>query len=457
MTVELPIVPSGTVAQARLMWQLAIQAAIGAITALNGGIANTVYVSKLGNDSTGVRGSIVYPFLTVQAAMNAAQSGDTVLVGPGIFQQTITWPHLTNVSLVGSGRDATTIQQVGTYPLQFDAGYAYQGVNICDLTLGAKTTAGCFVYKPNVGVTTSFQAATPLVFRRVMFAPDGVAIYAIDIETINNVLFEDCQNVPVSGVSQTYLSQVLNTTIRDCDLPNIEFSTNMAVTMPSEASGLPGQAYVYDSRIGSLTCDVNAHVFCDTNTIATRISTGLFDNGTSALSGLLEFHGMCLGDADLEFTCAHANTTFFRCSGAFFIAGSTLLCNAVDEGTSSFRGSIYLTGATIATLYVGPWANAFAQNTFIGTLTSGGSTHFGYCERDSVSGTVSFAGSAAAQNVTFACPMVTANYNVVFEFPSSAAAAANPVYVTSKANSGFTATPALAGAANTRWTAILQY
>ena len=47
--------------------------------------ANTVWVSKSGNDSTGVRARFDLPFLTVGAAQTAAQSGDTIVVLPGDY------------------------------------------------------------------------------------------------------------------------------------------------------------------------------------------------------------------------------------------------------------------------------------------------------------------------------------------------------------------------------------
>lgn len=59
---------------------------------LGGGsfIYSNVFVSPNGNDSTGVRGDINKPFLTLEAARDAAQSGDTIRVFSGNYIVTTT-------------------------------------------------------------------------------------------------------------------------------------------------------------------------------------------------------------------------------------------------------------------------------------------------------------------------------------------------------------------------------
>lgn len=49
--------------------------------------ANSLYVSKSGSDGTGTRGRIDKPFLTINAAKNVAQAGDTIFVGPGLYNE----------------------------------------------------------------------------------------------------------------------------------------------------------------------------------------------------------------------------------------------------------------------------------------------------------------------------------------------------------------------------------
>lgn len=52
---------------------------------LNVVVGNTVFVSKSGDDATGLRQSLKYHFLTVEAAMAVAVAGDIVVVYPGTY------------------------------------------------------------------------------------------------------------------------------------------------------------------------------------------------------------------------------------------------------------------------------------------------------------------------------------------------------------------------------------
>ena len=76
---------------------------------------NTLYVSLSGNDSTGNRisGS---PYKTIQAAINAAQSGDTVLIGDGTFS------GAGNNSLSLVGKTLSILSQNGPDKTIIDAG-----------------------------------------------------------------------------------------------------------------------------------------------------------------------------------------------------------------------------------------------------------------------------------------------------------------------------------------------
>ena len=451
MAVDLPVVPSETVAQARTLWSDAIGGAIASITALAAGIANIVYVSKGGNDSTGVRGSIVHPFLTVQAAMNAAQTGDVVLVGPGLYNEAVTWPSVAGIRLVGSGRDSTIISQNSARPIQFTNSFTYNDVVIQDLTLTTFSATVGFSYSQAGAVTASF--VTPLVFRNVAFNFTGAVTNAIQIYIANTVVFENCQFIGTSGAQVTYLKNCGTVTVRGCDLKDLQVDYDYSSTVPSLGRGVVS---VYGTRLTVLTVNFNASVFCDEATYCQRISTALVDNMSSLLNGLLQFLGTCDGNADLLFTCTHSSTTFFKCAGALFTAGGTLNCAAVDEGTSSFRGVIALAGAVVDALSVGPWCNAFARGASIGSINNSGVTYVGQCERDVLSGAVDFSGGSM-QNVVFAVPQCLAQYDVFFEFTGGPPATnAHPAWVGAKTNTGFSTTPSAAGNASTRWTAIKQ-
>ena len=72
---------------------------------------NTLTVDAVyGNDSKGVAAPYAEPFLTIQAALNAAASGNNVIVRAGTYNEALTIP--TNVSLTGEGPQAVVIQRL---------------------------------------------------------------------------------------------------------------------------------------------------------------------------------------------------------------------------------------------------------------------------------------------------------------------------------------------------------
>jgi hypothetical protein len=49
-------------------------------------LGRTVYLDQVnGNDTTGVAGSSLYKFATIQAALTASTSGDVILASPGTY------------------------------------------------------------------------------------------------------------------------------------------------------------------------------------------------------------------------------------------------------------------------------------------------------------------------------------------------------------------------------------
>jgi hypothetical protein len=69
---------------------------IATLSAIHVKPTNLCYVSKSGNDTTG-DGSAVYPYLTIQAAINASSAGVTVYVYPGTYTESLTFKAGVNI------------------------------------------------------------------------------------------------------------------------------------------------------------------------------------------------------------------------------------------------------------------------------------------------------------------------------------------------------------------------
>lgn len=59
-------------------------------------VGNSVFVSKSGDDATGVRGRFDRQFLTIQAAVNAWQEGDTIIIYPGTYDEQVFFGRVHN-------------------------------------------------------------------------------------------------------------------------------------------------------------------------------------------------------------------------------------------------------------------------------------------------------------------------------------------------------------------------
>jgi len=82
------------------------------------GFSNVLWVDQIdGNDTTAERGSLVFKYATIQAALDNAQAGDVVWVSPGTYTEALTWPvDVDNVRLRGSGSLATIITTAAASP-----------------------------------------------------------------------------------------------------------------------------------------------------------------------------------------------------------------------------------------------------------------------------------------------------------------------------------------------------
>jgi hypothetical protein len=108
--------------------------------------ANTVFVTKDGNDGTGVRERLDLPFLTIVAGLAAAQSGDQVWIGPGVFAEAaIVVPNtLSPLTIRGSGKDTTFITRATGTGIVVSGDVAAQVLTLADFSItmaGGASTA----------------------------------------------------------------------------------------------------------------------------------------------------------------------------------------------------------------------------------------------------------------------------------------------------------------------------
>jgi hypothetical protein len=111
------------------------------------GMAGVLYVSKLGNDATAVRGSLTLPYLTVQAALDDARNGDSIVVGAGTFADgELVFPDVEALTMRGCG-DTTIIDGTNdeSEPAITIGGTTVSRIEISDLQIVSDTSASTIV------------------------------------------------------------------------------------------------------------------------------------------------------------------------------------------------------------------------------------------------------------------------------------------------------------------------
>jgi len=105
---------------------------------------NTWIVSTTGNDTTGDGRRLQSAFKTLGYALSQAKTGDTILVGPGVFYETFPMTISTGTTVLGSGLRSTTIR--ATTATNTQSAFLMNGESmLSDLNIGG-------FYKPGYAV-----------------------------------------------------------------------------------------------------------------------------------------------------------------------------------------------------------------------------------------------------------------------------------------------------------------
>jgi hypothetical protein len=146
-----------------------------AVTKIQTGVVtpqNYLYVSKNGNDSN--NGSADKPFLTVQAAINAAASGTTVFIFPGTYNENLTLKS--GVNLTSSIKFGITI--VGNHIANFTGTVVLLNIFLSSTTGNTLTFSG-----------TNSQNLQ--LFGSSIYSNSGDAIYYSNTNVSSKIYLED--------------------------------------------------------------------------------------------------------------------------------------------------------------------------------------------------------------------------------------------------------------------------
>lgn len=253
---------------------------------------NLLLVDKGGNDATALRGSLTQKFATIQAALDAAQEGDTVWVGPGFYAENITWPETNRVTLQGFGATETAI--VGS------AGATVLAAPNTTVALATIRDLAILSSDGSIGLHVSgFNAPDsfdPLTLQDVnIYSTAGVTALVANSIDLNNV-FTDGTPVEFTTVSK---GRIVN-----CRLGNLSLDYDPAVPVQSEDG--PGGVVVVDSTTLANVIVLNlARIVLSKDTQSASIFASLIDDamvpGPGAYVGSVWCFGKVIGNVDIQF------------------------------------------------------------------------------------------------------------------------------------------------------------
>lgn len=235
-----------------------------------GGISNILYVdSEGGDDITALRGSIVFKFKTIAAALSKAISKDLVFIGPGTYNEDLTLPDISELTILGSGRNATTINST-MFSITKISSAPITKLEIMELSMVAPVTIfidgqsivpnpGAFLngyfFLKNVMITSSFVSmwiacAGGVVIMENVLSFSGVHLFGqTQMVLLGSCFFNDttfCDwdpalNLPTGGIKMEFNCKACN--FQDVELYNIvkayfDASSSM-VRLKVDQTGIP--------------------------------------------------------------------------------------------------------------------------------------------------------------------------------------------------------------------------
>lgn len=386
--------------------------------------AGVLYVSTSGSDSTGTRNDASKPYLTIQAALNAAQTGDTIWVGPGTFSSgssSTVWPNTEGLTLRGMGPEATKMTSssaasVPTLTIPSTATVVVQNATIQDIEIEktdtSSTTNACFF--ADVQGNPLLAGANGLVMRNVKFtrnapAGAGAGYYdACSLSQVNRFAMINCSgqlrafncgegyvvNCRIYGQGDVFgglITNWSNPSSGIVTLLNAKQRYVSCVIKGSAANSVPGiqigGAPVVDFDAG---CQVEDGI--GNNGSLTRYSAALVPN--------VRFRGQVSGNINLTYSGATN-------AGVFNFDQMTHTSGTNTWSSSSVRQAVTMRDANLTTISPGARIDLNIRKStytsFSGTIGANGAT----VDRDVEGTTLTMAGG-------------TANFSSIFPWPTGA-------------------------------------
>lgn len=289
-------------------------------------VQTLVWVATNGNDSTGQRGNINRPFLTLAAAIAAAQDGDTILVAPGTYTTTVTpSTGAKNLTIEGLGGPENCILRSTTGAALTCPGGNAQYLVLANIALVTTFASPAFTMGPGGGVITS----SALRARNTEFTAPGGNMSAT-LQGLGAVDFTACRG-------KIRFEDVVTGQIIDHTGGNVE--VNRAVDNA-------GIIYFRDCTLNTVTLEVAPRVHFDRATVIDALAS----DGDLGVGAEINFAGTA-GSVSVDFGGAAAlpDMVFDNCKvlggTAFGTQTATVGGQPVSAKGAKFNGGIQANAA----------------------------------------------------------------------------------------------------------------
>jgi len=293
------------------------------------GLSNTLFVDAVdGDNDTAQRGSLVFKYQTIQAALDAALDGDTIFVSPGIFSEDLVWPDTQNITLKGTGKVSTSISNATAGPTLTIAPTIALGLGSLNDLAVSNTGAN-----PAISIDGS---ADPAMFAGTFRVIDCLLVGAVNLQSINDFSFRDTETNSALSIQDCGDGVIAN-----CKWNSI---TDGYVAAPANPpmSG-PGTITINGTNGGVLTVNGLARVRLSKDTEVTSVGGALLDAlvELAPYAGYIEDLGYIGGAINVTFNLQQADAAvcvfdFAKVAGLVTIADSGAGAN---RGSASFRNA----------------------------------------------------------------------------------------------------------------------
>jgi hypothetical protein len=203
-----------------------------------------LYVDPNGNDTSGTKGAIAKPFLTIEAAVSAASSGDMIIINPGAYTVTSNLAKNGVVFFYCGGTIVTKTTSGAIFDYSTSGTYT-SDINILGYGNFNKTSATGEVFN----ITNNTNAINTIFEYGIISATHSAAIYTTYANNVVRTFVFKGQKVTSSGSYGMYISTSASSAVK-IDCPYIGSTSTDGLVIGAGNINIKGSTVISSVRYG---------------------------------------------------------------------------------------------------------------------------------------------------------------------------------------------------------------